>query len=171
MGRIDLHAIFKAQQTIEEALVERLGALHAGNSEVWTCHVADEERVAGQYQPGVLATAGVRDGQGDMLGPMAGRMHDAQLDHAKGQLITILEVVMGKSYVRLLMDVNARSGSFGQFSVTRNVVGVIMRLNHGCHAQSLRRGQRENLVNHVQAWIDDGTCSGVGTTHNVASTA
>src|SRR5579885_1645831 len=89
VGRVDLHAVIKLEQTIKDAVVERVGPLFASDGKVGAGYIADEERIAGQHQPGVVAPARIGDREGDMLRAMAGRMDDAQAHDAKSQFAAV----------------------------------------------------------------------------------
>ena len=51
-----------------------LGALARADGEVGPCGVADEQRVAREHEPGLVAARAVDHGEAAVLGPVAGRV-------------------------------------------------------------------------------------------------
>src|SRR6266567_2753562 len=133
--------------------------------------VADKQRIARHYQPGVLAAAGIGNGQRDMLRAVAGRMDDVQLGNTEAQFIAIFEVLVGICCLCLLMHINRRASAARNLTVARDVIGMVMRLDHGGYVHLSGRSQFEDIVHHIQAWIDHRAHARVRAANDVAGTA
>ena len=76
-----LDAVGELEQPAQR-VEEPLGALGGADREVGPRGVADEERVARQHEPRLVAARGVDHGEAAVLGPVAGRVDHAQRDGA-----------------------------------------------------------------------------------------
>ena len=86
MAGVQFHIIGQAQQPLVQAVEQVVRPSPRLDRQVGPPHRADEQRVAGQHQPGSWPCARSVTSQADMLGPVAGRMqrpdlHLAQPDH------------------------------------------------------------------------------------------
>ena len=72
-----LDAVGELEQPAQR-VEEPLGALDGSDREVGPGGVADEEGVAGEHEPGLVAARVVDDGEAAVLGPVAGRVDDAR---------------------------------------------------------------------------------------------
>ena len=73
MAGVDLDAVPEIEQAVQR--VEKpLGALRRVDSEIGASGVADEERVAREYEPRLVAARAVDDGERAVLGAMARRV-------------------------------------------------------------------------------------------------
>ena len=70
MTREHLDAVGELEKAVER-VVEPFGALGCTDGEVGPGGVADEQRVTGQHEPGLIAARGVDHGQAAVLGPVA----------------------------------------------------------------------------------------------------
>src|SRR5215469_12940064 len=128
---IDLYTIVQAQQPLEDAVVEGSSSLLGSNRQIRPGHIANEERISREYQPGIIRTTGIRNGQGDMFWTMAGRVDHPQFHHPTPQLISILQGRVGLGYPCLFMDVNRGPGATRNLSVTGEMIGMQMGFDHG----------------------------------------
>src|SRR5437868_3669334 len=119
---IDFHAVFQAEQALEDAVIEGIGSLFSWNGKIRTGHVADEEGVASQYQPGIIAAAGVGDGQGDVLRAMAGSMDDAQSGDTETQFISIFKILMWIGDICKFMHIDFGTSAAGNLAMAGNMV-------------------------------------------------
>ena len=90
VARVDLDAVGELEQAVQ-AVVEVAGAFAGLDGEVGPGGVADEQRVAGQEQPGLVAARPVDDGEAGVLGPVPGRVDGAQRDLAGDDLLAVCE--------------------------------------------------------------------------------
>ena len=96
MAREDLDAVRKLEQPAQR-VEEPFRALLRADREVRAGGVADEERVAGEHEPGLVGARAVDDGEARVLGPVPRRVDRAQDDAAELQLGAVLERVVGYS--------------------------------------------------------------------------
>ena len=142
MARIDLYAVreleqpLKAQEHPARALVRRRGEVGAG------C-VAHQERVACDDEPGLVSARPVDDGETAVLGPVSRCVQNANRDLAELELLTVLERVVVELGLGLRMNGNREAVLEGQAAVTRDVIGVGVRLEHAHQSRLLllRLGQ------------------------------
>ena len=102
---------------------EVLGALARGDREIGPRCIADEERVAGQHEL-------VVDDERAVLGPVAGRVQDADLRRTCAH-----DLAVGQRLVRVLgfgerVDRDGEAVLDGEPAVARDVVGVGVRLEN-----------------------------------------
>ena len=105
-------------------------ALARLDREVGAGDVADEQRVAGQDGPGIAAAIGVAEQEGGVLGPVAGRVHRLDLDVAEAKRPAVGERLVRVLGVGELVDVDGRARRPGEPAVSRDVVGVVVGLEH-----------------------------------------
>ena len=116
--------------------------------------VADEQRVAGQHRPRLVAARGVDQRERRVLGPVARRVERAHDERAQLQLPAVVErlvVVLGR---RLAVDVDRRAGRGGEAAVAGHVIGVVVGLEDvlDAHAQVAREPQ---VLVDVEPGVDD----------------
>ena len=135
-------------------------ALLLVDREVGPRDVADEQRVAGEHRPRLVAARGVDERERRVLGPVPGRVQRAHAQRAELELPAVVEglvVVVGRG---VAVDVDRRAGRGGEPAVARDVVGVVVGLEHvlDAHAQVAREAQ---VLVDLEARVDDGRDAGV----------
>ena len=88
-----LDAVGELEQPAER-VEEPLGALVPPDREIGPGGVADEQRVAGEHEPRLVAARVVDDREAAVLRPVAGRMDDAERDGADRDLVTVAHRVV-----------------------------------------------------------------------------
>jgi hypothetical protein len=110
--------------------VEALRALDRLRGEVGARCVADQQRIARDDEPRLVAAGAIHDCKTRMLGPVPGRVEDADHDVAEGNLLPVgkrLEWVLGLGGG---VDVNRQTVLERESPVPGYVVGVRVRLEH-----------------------------------------
>ena len=92
MAGVDLDTVVQLQQPLK-AVVEAACPIRRLRGEVRACRVADEEGIARQRQPRLVAASAVDDLERAVLRSMAGRVQHANGDRAELDLLAVLERV------------------------------------------------------------------------------
>src|SRR4051794_4885811 len=153
MSGIDLDAVLKGENLIMEGVEKLGGPIFRLDSEVGPAHVAHEKGVACEHEPGLIGTGGVRDCDGDMLRAMAWGVECGEAYATDLYAIAVVEGLMGIFDSRVLEDRYLRPYC-SQLAVSRNVVGVVVGLDHPCDAQALLAGKL-NVVGDVPLRVND----------------
>jgi hypothetical protein len=125
------------------------------DGEVRPRDVADEQAVAREHGPRLVAALGVDQRERRVLGPVAGRVHRAHAQRPKLELPAVVEglvVVVGR---RVAVDVDSCAGGRDEPAVAGHVIGVVVGLEHVLDPHAEVAGQPQVLVD-VQARVDDG---------------
>ena len=128
MARPYLAGVRQRQQLLVQGAEDRARALVLVDGEVGPRDVADEQRVAGQHRPRLVAALGVDQRERRVLGPVPGRVQRAHPHAAELELPAVVErlvLVVGRG---VAVDVDRRPGRRRQAAVARDVVGVVVRL-------------------------------------------
>ena len=117
--------------------------------------VADEQRVAGQHRPGIVAAGGVDQRVGGVLRAVTGRVERAHDDPPQLELPAVLDRLVFIFRASLAVDVDAGAGRHGEAAMARDVIGVGVRLEHvlDVHAEIAREAQVDG---DVEPRVDDG---------------
>jgi hypothetical protein len=126
-----------------EAREELAGAVHGLDRQVRPGGVADEERIAREDEPGLLGPGPVENREAAVLGPVARRVEHAESHVAEHDLLSVLERIVLVAGYRGRMNGDRGPMLEREAPVTRDVVGVGVRLEraHDSHALLLRRAQ------------------------------
>ena len=154
--REHLDAVGELHQPPQRA-EQPLGALPRPDGEVRPRRVADEERVAGEHEPRLVAARPVGDDEAAVLGPVAGRVDDAKRDPADLQLVAVLRA--GRAGSRRRPRDGCCTGSAvleREAAVPRDVVGVRVRLDHADEPHPLPLGLGEQRLDRVRRVDHDG---------------
>ena len=151
--RVDLHAVSQLDdppQGVEQAL----GALAGVYGEIGAGRVADEQRVAGEHDPRLVAAAAVAHREAAVLRPVPGRVDAAEDDVAEHDLRAVLERV-----VRILglgggMDAHGDPVLEREPPVAGEVIGVRVGLDRADDAHVALRGLVEVLLDR-EGRVDD----------------
>ena len=149
----DLDAVRKLEQPAQR-VKEPFRALLRGHREVWTRGVADEERVAGQHEPGLVGTRAVDDGEARVLGPVPGCVDGAQDDLAELQLDTVVEGVVWILGLCRAVDRHRDPVLEREPAVAGQMVGVRVRLDHPHDLHISPGGRLQHLFDRIRR-IDD----------------
>ena len=129
--------------------------------EVGPRRVADQQRVAGDDEPRLVAAGAVDHLEAAVLGPVAGRVHDSEHDLAQRDLLAVLERL-----VRVLgrcgrVHVHRQPVLEREAPVTRNVVCVRVRLEHARDPDVPLLGLLEVGLDRVRGIDDHGLTRGL----------
>jgi hypothetical protein len=150
----ELDVIGELEQAAARA-EETVGALVRIDREVGPADRADEERVTGQHEPGIVAAAAVGDDEREVLGPVARRRERADQNVAELELGSVGERLVPVLRAGLVRDVEGRPGGLSEAAVAGDVVGVVVRLEHVREAEVVLVGELE-VVLDLPLRVDDG---------------
>ena len=100
----ELDAGVERAQALVQRAVERGGALFARDGEVGAPAVADEERVAREHEPRLVAARAIGDDDAAVLGPVARRVQDVERDVADVDAVAVAQRAVLVDGVRNLVD-------------------------------------------------------------------
>ena len=149
----------------------RLPARVAGDMQVGATDVTDQQRVAAEHKPRLLAAPPpIRERVGVMCGRMTrcrDRRHDrvAELDRLAVGKRDVIEVDP-----RARGQVGGRAGALDQRRQPGDVVGLHVRLEHGHDRRADRGGRGHVVVDQVGVRVDDRERAVGGAAEQVAGT-
>ena len=158
--RPDLDLVGQREQPLVQRAEDPGGALARLDREVGAGDVADEQRVAAQHRDRVAAALGVAQQEGGVLGPVAGGVD--RLDRhalAERQRPAVGDRVVLVLGLGQLADVDRRPARPRQPAVPRDVVGVVVRLQHVLDPHPVQAGEVEVGVD-VPLRVDHGGDAG-----------
>jgi hypothetical protein len=137
-----------------EAVEQALGSLLGLDCEVGAARIPDEERVAGQDEPRLVAPRAVDDREAAVLRPVAGRV-DRSDDHvAEMDLSPVLERLVRERGPGGAVDVDRNALFERETAVSRDVIGVRVRLEDADEPDTLPFRLRQHRFDVVRR-IDD----------------
>ena len=148
----DLGEVVQRKQPAQRA-EKRMRALLRLHRQIGTSEVADEERVAGDREPGFVAAAGVRDQEGHVLRAMARRGERRDPHVPEGDDVAVGERVVGVLDSRFGRHVDRGAGRLDQPSMAGDMVGVVVGLEDVANREAVLLGQLE-VVGDVPLRID-----------------
>ena len=157
MTGIHLDVVTELGERVER-VEQRLGARLRFDREIGPCGVADEERVAGQNAVG--------DDERAVLRAMTRSVQHAHDDVAYPDLLAVPERLMRERRVGRRVNVHGQAVLEREAAVTRDVIGMRMRLEDRDQAQRLI----QILLDRVGRIDDDGD-AGVLITDEIGSAA
>ena len=149
----DLDAVGELEQSLKTR-VELAGPVDGLDRQVRPGGVADEERVAREDEPRLFGPGPVDDCKATVLGAVAGSVDHPEGDVAQHHLLPVLERIVLVSGLRRRMDRDRDSMRQRQTPVSRDVVGVRVRLERARDLHALLLGRCEVLLDRVGG-IDD----------------
>ena len=155
-----LHRVGQAQEAAVERAEDPARTVGGLDGQIRARHVVDEERVARQQRPGVLAAPGVDQGEGGVLGAVSGRVNGLDAKRAKVPGGAVVEGIVLVGGGRQAMHVDRRARRGGQPAMAGDVVGVVVGLEDVLDSHAQVAGQLEVLVD-VEARVDDGGHTGL----------
>ena len=142
----------------------KVGSALAGvDRQIGPRRVAHEERVAGQDEP-------VVEHERAVLGPVAGRVHDADRDAADVHRHAVLEGLERILRPRERVDRDRQAVLEREAPVARDVIGVRVRLEHPFDADAALGGGVEERFD-LERGVDDDGDPGFVVTYQVRRTA
>ena len=159
MRRVEHQVVGQRQQPLGQRAVERarhlLDRVLAVGVQVGAAGVADEQRVAGEHEPRLVAAGVVGDQVGVMGERVARRGDRLELGVAELDDLAVGERVMLELDPGALGQVGGRAGALDELRQPRDVVGLDVRLEHGDDRDALRLGQRDVVVDEIDVRVDD----------------
>ena len=137
-------------------MVEPLGALDCTDGEVGPGGVADEHRVTGQHEPGLIAARGVDHGQAAVLGPVAGRVDHAQDDGTDLDRVSVDHRIVRVVDLGRRVDADRNAVLEGEAAVPGDVVGVRVRLDRSHDPKPALLGLGEQRLDRKRRVDDHG---------------
>src|ERR671925_288145 len=135
-------------------LSSTIRSMFGGRGQVGAGCVADQQRVAGDQEPRLVATRAVEDLEAAVLRPVAGRVDDADRRVAEGELLSVLERVEVVCRLGRRVDGDGRAVLQREPAVPGDVVGVRVRLEDANDVRPARLRLVEVLLDRVGG-IDD----------------
>jgi hypothetical protein len=160
MAGPELDVVVQLEQAPARA-EQAVGTLVGVDGEVRPADRADEERVAGEQQPRLVATAAIDHGEREVLGAVAGRRDRADQNVAELELGTVVEPIVFVLRLCSARDVQGRACRLGEAPVAGDVVGVVVRLEHVHDPEVVLVGEVE-VVLDLPLRVDDGRLPAVG---------
>ncbi len=122
--------------------------------------IADEERVAGEDEPRLVAAGAVDHREAAVLGPVARRVDRAQDDVADLDLCPVLERLVREGRPGLLVDADRDAVLEREAAVSRDVVGVRVRLEDADEPDVVPLDLRQHGFDVIRR-VDDDRDAGV----------
>ena len=110
MSGPDLDVPAQPQQRARQRPEDVARALGLLDRQVGPRHVTDEQRVAGQHRPRLLAAPPVDQREGRVLGPVAGRVQGAHDERAELPRVAVVERLVVVVRLRQTVDVDGGAG-------------------------------------------------------------
>jgi hypothetical protein len=152
---VHLDAVAELDEAVQR-VEEPLGARRRLDREVGARRVADEEGVAGEHEPRLVAAGAVDDGERAVLGPVPGRVQRAQDDPAELDLGAVFERLVRERRPGGGVNPHGQPVLEREPSVTRDVVGVRVRLEHRDELDLVSLRRIQVLLGRVGRIDDDG---------------
>src|SRR4026209_2229314 len=149
---------------------EALGTLPRLHGEVGPRGVADEERVAGEDDPGIVSARPVGDGEAAVLGTVSRRVDAAEDYGAERYLGSVGHRVMRVLGIGRGMDAHRDAVLEREAPVPGQMIRMRVRLDHPDDARIASRGLLEVLLDRERR-IDDDRVTRARVADAVGSTA
>ena len=131
-----------------------LGSFQCSDREIGPGGVADEERVAGEHEPGLVAARAIDDREAAVLRPMPRRVDDSQRDGADLDLVAVAHRVVGVVDARVGVHADGNAVLQCKAAVPGDVVGVRVRLDRSDDADVAALGLVEHRLDRERR-VDD----------------
>ena len=148
-----LDAVGELEQAVER-VEEPFGALGGADRKVGPGGVADEERVARQHEPRLIAARGVGHGQAAVLGAVAGRVDHAERDRADLDRVTVDHRIARVVDLGQRVDADRDAVLEREPAVPGHMVGVRVRLDRPDDPEPLALGLLEQRLDR-EGGIDE----------------
>ena len=165
MPRVDLDTVGELEQP-SERMEQALGALLSADREIGSRGVADEERVAGEHEPRLVGARVVDHGDAAMLGPVPRRVDAAERDVPDAELVAVVPELVRVLGTRERMRGDRDRVVEGEPPVSREVIGVCVRLDHAGDVHVARGRLREQGLDRVRR-VDEHGLAGLFTPHEI----
>jgi hypothetical protein len=160
MAGIDLDPVRECEQLLQ-ASVQAVRAVDRLRGEVRASRISDQERVAGDHEPWLVAPRAVDDRETAVLRPVARRVQHPDHDLAERDLLPVRERLGVELRLGGGMHEDRRAVLEREASVPRHVIGVGVRLQNARDAQVKLLGVRQVLLDRVGRIDDHGLTRGL----------
>ena len=169
MAGPDLAGVGQREHLLVQRAEDVARALGLVDRQVGTRDRADEEGVACQHRPRLVAAAPLDQRERGVLGAMPRRVQRPDRQVAELELPAVVERLVVVVGIGEAVDVDRRPRRGGEASVAGHVVGVVVGLEHvvDVHAQVAREAQ---VLVDVELRVDDRREPRVGVADQVART-
>ena len=123
--------------------------------QIGTSGVPDEQRIAGQDEPRLVAARVVGDKVGIVRRGVAGSGERLDLGVAELDDLAIRERMVLEVHAGALGEIGGRARAGGELRKTGDVVGLHVRVEHGNDRRALAVGQRDVLIDQIDVRVDD----------------
>ena len=155
----DLSEVPERQQALDRG-IEAPRPFLLVDREIGSRDVADEERVAGDDQPRLVAARLVGDEVRRVLGPVAGRGESGDRDVAEGHLVAVGQRLVREVDACRRRDVDRRARRLCEPALPGDVIGVVVRLEHVRDREAVLLGEPQ-VVLDVPLRVDHGRLAAV----------
>ena len=155
----DLNAVAELDEP-PQAVEEALGSLLRLDREIRPSRVADEQRVAAEHEPRLVAPGAVDDREAAVLRPVPRRVDRPEDDLSDLDLGPVLERLVRERRLGLPVHADRDPVLEREASVTGDVIGVRMRFEHADEPHFAAFGLGQHRVDVVRR-IDDDRDAGV----------
>jgi hypothetical protein len=138
-----------------QAVEEALGSLLCLDREVRPAGIADEERVAGEDEPRLVAAGAVDHRETAVLGPVTGRVDRAEDNVSQLDLRSVLEGLVREHGSRGRVDVDRDPVLEREPAVTGDVIRMGVRLEDADEPDTLALRLRQHGLDRVRRVDDD----------------
>ena len=156
---IEGEVVGQGHEPLGQRAIQRAGhlldAVLAVSVEVRSAGVADEQRVAGEHEPRLVAAGAIGDEIGVMGERVAGRGQRLHLGVTEHDDFAVGQRVMGELDAGALRQVRRGARALDELGQPGDVVGLQVRLEHRDDRHALALGELDVRVDEVDVRIDD----------------
>ena len=155
MAGEDLDPVGELEQPLQ-GVEEALRALRGSDGEIGPGGIADEQRVASEHEPRLVAARVVDNREAAVLRPMAGRVDDAKRDGADLDLVAVAHRVVRVVDAGVGVDADRDAVFEREPAVPGDVVGMRVRLDRADDRDALPFGFGEQRLDHIRRVDEHG---------------
>jgi hypothetical protein len=154
VARVHLDTVAEVDEPVQGA-EELLGALRRLDREIGPRRVADEERVAREDEPRLVAAGAVEHREAAVLGPVTGRVDRAEDNVSQLDLRSVLEGLVREHGSRGRVDVDRDPVLEREPAVTGDVIRMGVRLEDADEPDTLALRLRQHGLDRIGRVDDD----------------
>jgi hypothetical protein len=154
MSGEDLDAVSQLDEP-PQAVEEALGSLLCLDREIRPAGIADEQRVAREDEPRLVAAGAVDHREAAVLGPVTGRVDRAEDDVSQLDLCSVLERLVREHGLRGRVDTDSDAVLEREPAVARDVIRMRVRLEDADEPDTLAFRLRQHGLDRIGRVDDD----------------